>query len=285
MLKTTVAAWGSPWIGTHSSCQFTFVHIMQKGRLARPASHRGITHRLPRHPWTQDGGHWLPISYSRCTLWSAPLYVHIYLCSDLCRWEVWKFPVSVLMSMNPKDVTWACSLPRAVPADTRESLVHAGSPRAMSGFSKYPFFSDLANRNDTTISYAMMWFRASFLLEGRKTRIKPPFLWKVMHLLTKRANPLARYCPLPIHLFRLSSKANLAVVFLLPWFMVLRLSVLGSSCSGLLKVMLKTEMWCSFAKRMDFWKYWMLVGSSPPVNTFLKSSYFWISEDLVTLDH
>lgn len=33
------------------------------------------------------------------------------------------------------------------------------------------------------------------LLEGRKTWIKPPFLWKVIHLLTNREKPLASFCP------------------------------------------------------------------------------------------
>lgn len=73
--------------------------------------------------------------------------------------------------MDPKDVVLACTLPRVVPADTGESLVHVGSPGAMSGFSKYPFFGDLANRNGITISYAMKLAVQSLLSlsEGRKT--------------------------------------------------------------------------------------------------------------------
>lgn len=55
------------------------------------------------------------------------------------------------MNVDPKGVMLVCTLPRADPADTRESLVHAGSPGVMSGFSKYPFFGDLANRNGVTV--------------------------------------------------------------------------------------------------------------------------------------
>ena len=75
------------------------------------------------------------------------------------------------MNVDPKDVMLARTLPRAVPADTRESLVHAGSPGAMSGFSKYPFFGDLANRNSITASYAVKLAVQSLLSlsEGRKT--------------------------------------------------------------------------------------------------------------------
>lgn len=75
------------------------------------------------------------------------------------------------MNVDPKDVTLACTLPGAVPADTGESLVRVGSPGAMSGFSKYPVFSDLANRNSITTSYALKLAVQSLLslLEGRKT--------------------------------------------------------------------------------------------------------------------
>jgi len=75
------------------------------------------------------------------------------------------------MSVDPKDVTLVCTLPRAVPADTGGSLVHLGSPGTMSGFSRYPFFGGLADSNDTAASCPVKLAVQSllFLSEGRKT--------------------------------------------------------------------------------------------------------------------
>lgn len=74
---------------------------------------------------------------------------------------VWKFPVSALLNVDPKDVVLAFPC-------RHQSLLCMGSPEVMSGCFKYPFFDDLADRNSVTTSYAMRFAVQSLLLLRRR---------------------------------------------------------------------------------------------------------------------
>lgn len=119
-MKNTVATWRCPWIGTHSPCQFGFVHIMrERGHCpGQPCMEEDMG-----QPPARAGGQGPSPSQTLTVFCDLPSWMFMSVSAQFCAVEVsGSFQPQCCWMWTPRMLCWP------LPADTRESLVH-GKPR------------------------------------------------------------------------------------------------------------------------------------------------------------